>query len=37
VETVLPLAEARRARELSEGGHPRGKIVPRIVPKTPEY
>jgi len=27
VETVLPLAEARRAQELSESGHGRGKIV----------
>jgi len=27
VETVLPLAEARRAHELSQGGHARGKIV----------
>src|SRR5260221_13734383 len=26
VETVLPLAEARRAHELSESGHARGKI-----------
>jgi NADPH:quinone reductase-like Zn-dependent oxidoreductase len=27
VDTVLPLAEARRAHELSESGHVRGKIV----------
>jgi len=27
VDTVLPLAEARRAHELSETGHARGKIV----------
>lgn len=27
VETVLPLAEAQRAHELSESGHARGKIV----------
>ncbi|HEX4039627.1 MAG TPA: NADP-dependent oxidoreductase [Acidobacteriaceae bacterium] len=27
VEVVLPLAEARRAQELSESGHTRGKIV----------
>ena len=27
VETVLPLAEARRAHELSQSGHTRGKIV----------
>lgn len=30
VETVLPLAEARRAQELSQGGHTRGKIVLEI-------
>ena len=27
VETILPLAEARRAQELSQTGHTRGKIV----------
>jgi NADPH:quinone reductase-like Zn-dependent oxidoreductase len=27
IETVLPLAEARRAHELSQSGHARGKIV----------
>jgi NADPH:quinone reductase-like Zn-dependent oxidoreductase len=27
IETVLPLAEARRAHQLSESGHARGKIV----------
>lgn len=27
VETVLPLSEARRAQELSQSGHTRGKIV----------
>lgn len=27
VDTILPLAEARRAHELSQGGHARGKIV----------
>ncbi|MGH8611428.1 MAG: zinc-binding dehydrogenase, partial [Gammaproteobacteria bacterium] len=27
VETVLPLSEARRAHELSQAGHTRGKIV----------
>ena len=27
IETVFPLAEARRAHELSESGHARGKIV----------
>ena len=31
VETVLPLAEARRAHELSETGHARGKIVLRVA------
>ena len=31
VETVLPLAEARRAHELSESGHVRGKIVLRAA------
>ncbi len=31
VETVLPLAEARRALELSQAGHVRGKIVLRVV------
>ena len=30
VETVLPLSEARRAHELSMGGHTRGKIVLKI-------
>jgi NADPH:quinone reductase-like Zn-dependent oxidoreductase len=30
VETVLPLCEARRAQELSEAGHVRGKIVLRV-------
>jgi NADPH:quinone reductase-like Zn-dependent oxidoreductase len=27
VETILPLADARRAHLLSQGGHTRGKIV----------
>jgi NADPH:quinone reductase-like Zn-dependent oxidoreductase len=27
VETVLPLSQAKRAQELSEAGHVRGKIV----------
>jgi len=27
VETILPLSEARRAQEMSQGGHTRGKIV----------
>lgn len=31
VETVLPLAEARRAQELSRGGHTRGKIVLKVI------
>lgn len=31
LEAVLPLAEARRAQELSQGGHVRGKIVLKIV------
>jgi NADPH:quinone reductase-like Zn-dependent oxidoreductase len=31
VETVLPLSEARRAHELSQTGHTRGKIVLRVV------
>jgi NADPH:quinone reductase-like Zn-dependent oxidoreductase len=30
LDTVLPLAEARRAHELSEGGHVRGKIVLQV-------
>lgn len=31
VSQVLPLAEARRAHEASQGGHTRGKIVLRVV------
>jgi NADPH:quinone reductase-like Zn-dependent oxidoreductase len=31
VETVLPLSEARRAQEMSQTGHTRGKIVLRVV------
>ena len=31
VQTVLPLAEARRAQELSETRHTRGKIVLKVV------
>ena len=31
VETVIPLAEARRAHELSETGHARGKIVLKVA------
>jgi NADPH:quinone reductase-like Zn-dependent oxidoreductase len=31
VETILPLSDATRGQELSEGGHTRGKIVLRVV------
>ena len=31
LEEVLPLAEARRAQEMSQGGHVRGKIVLKVV------
>jgi NADPH:quinone reductase-like Zn-dependent oxidoreductase len=31
VDTVLPLADARRAHELSETGHARGKIVLKVA------
>jgi NADPH:quinone reductase-like Zn-dependent oxidoreductase len=31
VETVLPLSEARRAHELSQAGHVRGKIVLKVA------
>jgi NADPH:quinone reductase-like Zn-dependent oxidoreductase len=31
IETVLPLAEARRAHELSESGHTRGKIILKVA------
>jgi NADPH:quinone reductase-like Zn-dependent oxidoreductase len=31
VETVLPLAEARKAHELGESGHARGKIVLKVA------
>ncbi len=31
IETVLPLVEARRAHELSESGHARGKIVLKVA------
>jgi NADPH:quinone reductase-like Zn-dependent oxidoreductase len=31
LEAVLPLIEARRAQELSQGGHVRGKIVLKVV------
>lgn len=31
VETILPLQEARRAHEISESGHSRGRIVLKIV------
>jgi NADPH:quinone reductase-like Zn-dependent oxidoreductase len=30
VETILPLSEARKAQELSQGGHTQGKIVLRV-------
>jgi NADPH:quinone reductase-like Zn-dependent oxidoreductase len=30
VNRILPLLEARRAHELSQGGHTRGKIVLRV-------
>ncbi len=30
-ESVLPLAEARRAHELSQSGHTQGKIVLRVI------
>jgi NADPH:quinone reductase-like Zn-dependent oxidoreductase len=30
VETVLPLMEARRAHEMSQSGHVRGKIVLKV-------
>ena len=30
VETVLPLSEARKAHELSQAGHTRGKIVLKV-------
>jgi NADPH:quinone reductase-like Zn-dependent oxidoreductase len=33
VETVLPLSEARRAQELNQAGHTRGKIVLRVTDK----
>ena len=31
IDTVLPLKEARKAHELSQQGHTRGKIVLRVV------
>jgi NADPH:quinone reductase-like Zn-dependent oxidoreductase len=31
VETVLPLSDARRALELNETGHTRGKIVLKVA------
>ncbi len=31
VENVFPLSEARKAQQLSQAGHTRGKIVLRIV------
>jgi len=32
VEMVLPLSEARKAQELSQSGHTRGKIVLEVKP-----
>jgi NADPH:quinone reductase-like Zn-dependent oxidoreductase len=34
VGEVLPLADARRAQELSEAGHVRGKLVLEVVPRS---
>jgi NADPH:quinone reductase-like Zn-dependent oxidoreductase len=31
IDTVVPLAEARKAHERGEAGHVRGKIVLRVV------
>lgn len=31
IDTVLPLAEARQAQEMSQSGHTRGKIVLKVV------
>jgi NADPH:quinone reductase-like Zn-dependent oxidoreductase len=31
VSDVLPLAEARRAQEMSESGHVRGKVVLNVA------
>jgi NADPH:quinone reductase-like Zn-dependent oxidoreductase len=31
VETVLPLSEARKAHELNESGHARGKVVLKVA------
>ena len=31
VETVLPLEEAHRAQDMSQGGHSRGKIVLKVL------
>jgi NADPH:quinone reductase-like Zn-dependent oxidoreductase len=31
VDTVLPLSEARRAQELIQTGHTRGKLVLKVV------
>jgi len=31
VETILPLSEARRAHEISQSGHARGKIVLKVI------
>ena len=31
VETILPLSEARRAHEISQSGHTRGKSVLKVI------
>jgi NADPH:quinone reductase-like Zn-dependent oxidoreductase len=36
ISTVLPLSETRRAHELSETGHTRGKIVIEVIAAAPE-
>lgn len=35
VDTVLPLAEAKKAHQLGERGHTRGKIVLKVIGATP--
>jgi NADPH:quinone reductase-like Zn-dependent oxidoreductase len=34
IDRILPLSEARRAHELSQSGHVRGKIVLRVKDQT---
>ena len=34
IDRILPLSEARRAHELSQTGHTRGKIVLRVKDQT---